>query len=382
MAKALFYYSRVLSNRNATGRIIRYRIKSGYKQRKPYDTPTPYVSLDSVFTFTGDEENISTGFDAAVNLHEEDSEMFAPTVVAANNRAYERMISRLGDATSWGATSTAERKDTFGMLCSFLETILKAANHARRGNLMGVASVLKVPYEEKTVVTVRRRKRKTYRFRRRVIVYPDGRTLAKTAGSAWLLWSYGVSPLMSDIYSTVEILQSPLPTRTIRGGAKVSKNALYSDGTPGSYFSSNRYDFTASVRCAVDVAVTNPDIWLANRLGLVNPVQWINEAIPFSFVVDWFSNLSSIIGSLTDFYGLRLTNRRTTSMIDTSWTSVRGYPPDERRDISFKRKYTRFRRVLSIPEPKLQFAYERFSVQRGLNALSLLLGILPRSQPK
>lgn len=382
MAKALFPYSKTLSNRNANGRIIRHRTKSGYKQREPYDTPTPYVSLDSVFTFNGDEGNISSGFDATVQLYEEDSGLFSPTVIAANNRAYDRMIGRLGDASSWGATLTAERKDTFGMLCTLLETVLKAANHARKGNLMGVASVLKVPYEEKTVVTVRRRKRKTFRFRRRVIVYPDGRTLAKTAGSAWLLWSYGVSPLMSDMHNTVEILQAPLPTRTIRGGAKVSKNAIYSSGTPGSYFSSDKYDFTASVRCAVEVAVTNPDLWLANRLGLVNPVQWINEAIPFSFVVDWFSNLSSVISSLTDFYGLRLTNPRTTSIIDTSWTAVRGYPPNERRDYNFRRKYTRFRRVLSIPEPKLQFAYERFSVQRGLNALSLLLGFLPRTQPK
>lgn len=382
MAKALFYYSKTLSNKNARGRIIRYRTKSGYKQPEPYDTPTPYSSLDSVFTFTGDEDNISPGFDATVNLREEDQDMFAPTVVAANNRAYERMVGRLGDASSWGATSTAERKDTFGMLCVLLETVLRAANHARKGNLMGVASVLRVPYEEKTVVTVRRRKRKTFRFRKRVIVYPDGRTLAKTAGSAWLLWSYGVGPLMSDMYATVEILQAPLPSRTIRGGAKASKSDIYSRGTPGSYFSSSKYDFTASVRCAVEVAVTNPDIWLANRLGLVNPVQWINEAIPFSFVVDWFSNLSSVIGSLTDFYGLRLTNPRTTSIIDTTWTQVQGYPSDERRDYSFKRKYTRFRRVLSIPQPKLQFAYERFSVQRGLNALSLLLGFLPRSQPK
>lgn len=382
MAKALVPYTKTLSNRNASGRIIRYRIKSGWKQRKPYNTPTSYVSLDSVFTFTGDEDNVSPGLDASVNLREEDQDMFAPTVTAANNRAYERMVAKLGDASSWGATLTAERRDTFGMLCTLLETVLRAANHARKGNLMGVASVLRVPYEEKTVVTVRRRKRKTFRFRRRVIVYPDGRTLTKTAGSAWLLWSYGVSPLMSDMHTTMEILQAPLPMLTIRGGAKVSKNAIYSNGTPGSYFSSSKYDFTASVRCAVEVAVTNPDLWLANRLGLVNPVQWINEAIPFSFVVDWFSNLSSIIGSLTDFYGLRLTNPRTTSIIDTTWTQVQGYPPDERRDYSFKRKYIRFRRVLFIPEPKLQFAYERFSVQRGLNALSLLLGFLPRSQPK
>lgn len=117
------------------------------------------------------------------------------------------------------------------------------------------------------------------------------------------------------------------------------------------------------------VTVNNPNAHLANQLGLLNPIQWINEAIPLSFVVDWFSNLSQVISQLTDFVGLDvikpITTRRFTGTEGVSHSGG-----------SSEKKFFVHKRKLEIPTAKLQFAYERFSWQRGLNAISLLIGAI------
>lgn len=57
-----------------------------------------------------------------------------------------------------------------------------------------------------------------------------------------------------------------------------------------------------------EVAVSNPNLWLANQLGLINPGTIALELVPFSFVFGWFVNLEQVISSMTDLYGLTLSN--------------------------------------------------------------------------
>lgn len=108
-------------------------------------------------------------------------------------------------------------------------------------------------------------------------------------------------------------------------------------------------------------------------MGLINPVQWMNEAIPFSFVVDWFSNLSQIISQMTDFVGLDVLDPCTVCVAVGTEERV----PLQTTTWPYKKEQTQFERTLSIPTAKLVFAYERFEWRRGLNAISLLVGFLP-----
>lgn len=127
------------------------------------------------------------------------------------------------------------------------------------------------------------------------------------------------------------------------------------------------------------VKVTNHDLWLANQLGLVNPLQFVNEAIPFSFVVDWASNWSSVINSLTDFVGLSLTQSSTSSKIALTERYVTfNNPPYNPNYGEYSRDFLLFSRDAGITKPTFQFRYERFSWQRALNAISLLVGFLPK----
>lgn len=100
-----------------------------------------------------------------------------------------------------------------------------------------------------------------------------------------------------------------------------------------------------------------------------------------SFVVDWFSNLSAVVSSFTDFVGLKVEKPCVNYYCyadEYFWTNNPWDPPvDQPRASRRLSRYTR--RTLGLVLPKLTFSYERFQWQRGLNAISLLVGLLPRS---
>lgn len=185
------------------------------------------------------------------------------------------------------------------------------------------------------------------------------------------MWSYGVKPLMGDIYRGMDVLQRPMPVMRVKGTGSGSWSLRIPDG----YGNITRLAVDAKVFCSAKVQVDNPNLWLANQMGLINPVQMINEGIPFSFVADWFSNLSQVIQQWTDFVGLNVNDP---CMLDVSdgtdeFLALSGNPY-----ISSKGKSCRtIKRSLTLPTAVLHFAPERFELQRGLNAISLLVGLLP-----
>lgn len=336
-------------------------LRNGYVQKPPYvDT--------SVRTDIGEALD---GFSDASSWNVEADASDAAT--QATNNARAKFVSKLGDASSFGATLTAELKSTWGTVVSSIVTALTAARQVSRGDLIAASHTLgfRPPVVRERVTTRRRRRRggkysKTYQIRE-YWVMPDGRRVLKNLGNRWLWYSYGVKPLVQDIYNGMDVL-----TREHPRGTKVSGHGsgTYRYGNPYDWYK-NQYTWQSSVRITAYVSVNNPNLWLANQLGLINPVQMFNEGIRLSFVVDWFSNLSQIINQMTDFVGLDIARPVTSSKHVVNHTA---FHPDY--NVVFVKRRTLFTRVLAIPNAKLRFAYERFEWQRGANAISLLLGVL------
>lgn len=285
-------------------------------------------------------------------------------LVSASNLARAKFVGALGDASSFGATFTAERKSTWGTVVNAIVGAGRAAKAVSRGQLGKAANILGFrPPIEKTRKSIRRKGRKG----KRIIsvdrwVMPDGRKVVVGAANKWLWFSYGVKPLMVDIYNGMDILTRESPWKVVKGSGKAGSATTGASPTVS----------TSSVRVSAHVRVANPNLWLANQLGLINPVQWINEAIPFSFVVDWFSNLSQIIMQMTDFVGLEIAQPLTTSKSRLIQTSTDSF------GLANTNTMETFKRSLSIPTAKLRFSYEAFSWQRGANAISLLLVIFTK----
>lgn len=358
------------------GRTVLFRAIDGYVQKKPYTVDTPTI----IITQRGDGNKSADQWDWSFSNPRWNN--FPRVKTATYNLAYKRLVGQLGEASSFGATLTAERKETFSMVVSIITRAALAARSIKRWDFGGAARLLGIPYRERTVRTRRfiHRKdgsiRRTVVSRKRVMTLPTGREVQKTLANGWLMYSYGIQPLMGDIYNGMDVLQRPLPFQRVRSGTVTGtdKNGWFNTGV---YVSTKTRQMKIECRCSAFVQVNNPNLWLANRLGLVNPIAWINEAIPFSFVVDWFSNLSDVIGASTDFVGLTV-SRPTITTVFTQIEDTFGSGPYGRDPYSTHIESVTFVRELGLKTPELQFAFERFGWQRGLNAISLLTQFLPR----
>lgn len=335
---------------------------TGSSQKKPF-LNTAYSGVVNATIRGVVANNVSSGLTAS---------LWEQVRVEATNLAYSRLVSGIGDTSQIGSTMTAERKATFGTLVSAVTTMLGAAKAVKQGKLISAARILGIAPPERIVLKrVRRKRGRKFTYKpTKVLSLPNGRQIADSISNRWLWWSYGVKPLVQDSYNALDVLQRPIPWKKIEGSAK-AKVKYFDPRSFGGY----TYTVECKIKSSMNIRVRNPNLFLANQLGLTNPLQWINEGIPFSFVADWFSNLSQVISSLTDFVGLEVTDPVTASKSTMNVVFFDKRPPSYSTEFEMRR----FSRTLStLAPPRLKFKYERFYWQRGANAVSLLVQLLPK----
>lgn len=355
-----------------------YRSVEGYRQRRPYNVPSfynkhVYETLSGTVSSTSWNWSPQTSgypFWDAYKVKED-----------AANKARKSLVGQLGSTSQVGSTLTAEYRATRGMLVDIALRAYRSAKAVRKLDLVAAANELGIkPPSER--VSVRVGIRKTKRGRRvtrytsqKVIKLPSGREVSKTAANCWLWWSYGVKPLVEDAYNSVDILQRPIPFGAIRATGTASRSSV-----TWNYYRDFKTDMTLKVKVAMicQASVSNPNLYLANQMGLTNPLQWANEAVPFSFVIDWFSNWSDVINSFTELDGVSISNLVTT--VTEKQTEIGTGLAVSNVGESYSKAHDHAERVVGgqLPTSTLRFGFERFSWQRGANAISLLVGFLPR----
>lgn len=168
--------------------------------------------------------------------------------------------------------------------------LARAARAVRRLDLAEAAKQLGVPLQER----VRVQRRKGHSRRIREFKWPSSKYWrSKTVANGWLFYSYGVKPLMQDVYNGMDVLQRPFPYHVARASGRMKDAVRHV--LPFPPYGADIRSYRTAIRLRAWVQVKNPNLWLANQLGLVNPASWLLEAIPLSFVVDWFSNLSQVV---------------------------------------------------------------------------------------
>jgi len=132
------------------------------------------------------------------------------------------------------------------------------------------------------------------------------------------------------------------------------------------------------VQLIADIVIEDPNVFRLNQLGFVNPAVIAWELVPFSFVVDWFSNVGMVLSSYTDFVGMSLQNACTTSYAEYHDNFYyKGHDPNNwfGRIIApySERKAVTVRRSQGITMPNLVLRPPKWpSVVRGATAISLL----------
>lgn len=158
-------------------------------------------------------------------------------------------------------------------------------------------------------------------FGRKLERFADNRSLRqklasggrKTAGT-FLEGEFGWVPLVKDIHAALTTVcgSDAIPPEFMRGSHKVVVNQrdppFVGDPVKG-YI---RIEGWVRATVVSTVSINNPNLWLLNRLGLINlpGVAW--DLVPWSFVANMFGNFNAIIGSVTDFVGLDLSNESVT----------------------------------------------------------------------
>lgn len=314
--------------------------QQGYKQAKPFDLPLAYWVMTT-------NANSLTDFGGGIPQTSEVNAWMTP----AYNRAYSKWKDALAQGSSL-ALMYAERREALEMMSNRLVSLWRFTRALRKFDFAQASYELGLERGYWKNLNVRRE--------------------AKRFGSNYLEFHFGWSPLVSDIGAAIDVLQGPVPVGKVvgRGSSRFDErvvNNFNSNHRLTTYKSGN-----IDVRCEAEVWVSNPNLWLANQLGLVNPALVAWELVPFSFVVDWFVNVGDFLSGFSDTWGLTVTKQSHSYRLGYKKRTVEVY---------YTNTYTnswdhdQFRRIPgTLPGPTLAVRPPWvLSPRRGLAAISLLL---------
>lgn len=124
----------------------------------------------------------------------------------------------------------------------------------------------------------------------------------KKAASLHLEIIFGWTPLLTDIHAATT---SVIELANVRGTISASVTDTWHDRP-----NANWQDIEMKVRSTRSAmyTVSNPNTWLAERAGLLNPAAVAWDLVPWSFVVNMFVSTGQLVNSITDFAGLAFDN--------------------------------------------------------------------------
>lgn len=250
--------------------LIGYTRKTKYKVRGLPRPPTPYF-VDEVLA--AGYWNQNTG--SVVNTH-----VLLNSISSLQTKAYDKFWNVAHSRANVGI-SLFESKKSFQMIALRCGQMYRSLRHLDAGNFRKAWVALSTSSPQPRLSSrVRSRPR-------------------ENVANAWLEYTFGWVPLIQDVFSAVDVLQQDFDT--FRTSTKVTMPWYLSLSS-----SSNRYslNYSSSYFYKAKTRVNNPNLLLANQLGVLNPAHIAWDAIPFSFVADWFLPVGKFIQSWTNGAGL------------------------------------------------------------------------------
>jgi len=332
------------------------RLTTWYRQRPPYDRPLEFDCLRREVVISSPNwavyqaaNTTSGGYFQAPDFSGLNREL-----IWALNGAYEKFRSAVGESASW-LVSLAERRETMSLMTNLLT------------RMVGFTSALRKYQWTKALYWLVGENQQLIKKGQRVIAAGGLRKRSKDFANNYLQFHFGLAPMYSDIYSTINLLQQPLKDVVVTSRQKVAVSKTGSDFDKESYYDGG----FVVCRMGCQVSIANPNLYLANQLGLLNPAAAALDLVRYSFVFDWFFNLQQVLTAWTDFAGLSISRGFTTFMSKVYRTWTYTHPTLPGQGVT---SCTVVSRRLGIQGPI--FAIRKpwhLSPRRGLAAISLLL---------
>jgi len=149
------------------------------------------------------------------------------------------------------------------------------------------------------------------------------------ASNDFLAFSFGVRPLISDIYGAAQSLarlDSSIYSDTVIVHGRSTMTDLKTDKLVNWYYTDSQ-----TTRCKVTIhyrleyKITNGTASTLKNLGLINPAEIAWEVLPWSFVIDWILPIGNYIQSLTAETGLTFITGSKTVTVETQYQAERSY---------------------------------------------------------
>jgi len=302
----------------------------------------------------------------------------------AYDAAYKRLQKAIGESSSL-AVSLAERKQAVDMIEKRCLQLFDFGKALKKGRFAEAASVLGIKLDlpvskGKLKQEARNRNTKKFKWSKQPLNVtatglrkpPRGKRPApsksKSFADNYLEFHFGWSPLLADIYSAAQVLEDGIPPPIIKGRG-TGRDTVRVTGDYGY----EQWVCTAKCQLIADVVIDNPNLNLLERLGLANPIAVLWEVVPWSFVVDWFSNVGQFLTALLPLNGIALQRLARTDY--NTWDYVQAIPSFNR--LKSAKMVTVFRSIPSgnsFPPPAIMlYDFKGFSPRRGAAAVSLLL---------
>jgi len=231
------------------------------------------------------------------------------------------------------------------MIVQGARAVAASARALRRGDIYGVFRELNIRDHHRAIMKKRQ--------------YDSGARLDRL----WLELNFGWGPLLDDIAQACAVMAQAVPTDTLRVRASEAVSSFtrvnYDDG----YQTDARLG-VKKLQLTSSVVALNPNLLLAKQLGLTNPAHVAWDAVPFSFVVDWFLPIGKYLNSFDASLGITLGPTVYSSQCQINATEVAVSTWDPPKSWSRTSDCKEFRREIG-PPPTLPPFRDRLQIPTG-----------------
>lgn len=278
------------------------KYQAWWRQRKPYNLVLPFgMRYSRILSFQRyGNHNDKNFLSVAVGSAPAVSPNFSD---AAYVKAWNAFRNNVYSSAQVGL-AIHERKKSMSMLTSRLLTMAEFAFHLRNRNFAKASETLGL---------------KRGPSRKRL----SAKKTLNAFGSNFLEYHFGWAPLVADIHEAINIIGDSRPlmkrVRSRSNTSSSSKSVNGPTGVPPAVAVTTTTETVTRIgyELAADVHVVDENLLLLEQLGLINPLLFVYEATPFSFVANWFFSIEEYLSSFTAFSGLQLQNCRTTCFVTT-----------------------------------------------------------------
>ena len=287
-------------------------------------------------------------------------------------RAYDKFVSRAkGELSALMMVNLAERKQAIAMIA---ERATQLYTSARAFTAWANGRGPRPPTARE-----KRRANRRARYKPQLSAEVKTKRAQKELSSLWLEYHFGWEPLLNDIYQSILILQDVPQLRDgniIVAAGSGSYEYHVADTRPGYFPMWKDYSMKSFTRLQGRVWITNPNAYVANQLGLVNPALLAWELVPFSFVIDWFLPVGRFLESYTDLVGWSCSELQRADYATATTSDVMGGPYGYTRTTKGYLMRRTTNTSLSIPSFTTRSGTGIKSIARAATAIALLSGFL------